>query len=1386
MSGLDESSGEFTGTTRFELLRCIGAGGIGLVYEAVDREDGSRVAIKTLQRLDSDALLRFKNEFRLLQGLHHRNLVGLGELFEHHGQWFFTMELLDGTDFMAYVAPRTSAFRQLQGAATDSSLDLAEDTARLSQITPRWREIHQIERQRLEAATTMPGHEGRAALAVAVARAFPGHSFDEGRLRAALCQLTEGLIALHEAGKVHRDIKPQNVMVAHDRVVLLDFGLVSEDRGEAAVERGMVLGTPGYMSPEQAAGQSTTPASDWYGVGVMLYEALVGRRPFEGSSAQVMLAKQSGDPAPPLSLSPSVPRDLDQLCMDLLCRAPEARPGGREVLSRLRGPQDPEDPDSGRVPRVMSETASSEHTRLVNVPLIGREALLDHLERAFDERGHGRPVAVFVHGNSGMGKTALVETFTGTLRERSMDGCLILRGKCYERESVPYKAFDGIVDALARYLKRPDVGAEFLVPHRIDTLVRLFPVLQGVRRPVGLPSAATGARDPQELRHEAFGALKELFGRIASKWPLVVLIDDLQWGDLDSAALLTELLSPPSAPGMLFIASYRSEEHDTPLLVALRDNVTRAVSQRRIHEIDVGPLAEADSKRLAAASLNELTGEPGARTEELADAVARESAGSPFFVGELVRHLVMTGAYQGGDQPRGVALDDVLRSRRERLSEDARAVLDMVAVAGRPLAQGVALSALDLDAKLRPVFDELRAERLVRTRGPGRQDTVECYHDRIREAVVAGLGQGELERKHRQLAAALEKAGSSDAAMLAGCYLGAGEPARAAEYAIAAARKAEQALAFDRAAHMYRLALDIGPGAAGDERALRVSLGEALANAGRGGEAAAEFLAAAEIAEADAGTVAGAPAAEGSVAPRRADAGSVTGAPAAEGSVAPRHADAGSVAGAPAAEGSVAPRRADAGSVNDALDLRRRAAEQLLRSGRIDEGLVLLGDILAGSKLHVPRTDHGALMSLALHRVRLRLRGLDYQPRPPEEVSARARQRVDLCWAGTVGLGMVDPVRGADFGTRCLLMALDTGDEARIARTLAMEAGQVATGGGKTAARAEALADRAAEIARRIDDPQALGLALLGSGAAALLSGRWRTAYDEFRRGEAILRERCTGVTWEMTTLRTLQLAALYYLGEWSSMHELAAVALRQALERADLYMVASMVSYATFARLADDDVDGARLTIRNATVKWSLRGYHVQRYFNLMSHLYVDLYEDEGAKAWHRLQQEWPTMSRSLLLRVQLLRIEMAHGRARCALALAQKLGDPAQSDAETAPGQSAESLLRVAASDARRIERERMPWALPLAGLVRAALAAGRGQSERAATMLEAALTAFQDADMHLFAAAARYRLGEVVGGERGQELVAEAGASMRKQGIANPARVVAALAPGFPRPS
>ncbi len=96
---------EFAGTARFQVLARLGAGGMGVVYDVFDRERKTRVALKTLRTLGGVELMRFKNEFRALSDLHHTNLVSLGELIHHEGLWFFTMELIDGDDFLSHVRP---------------------------------------------------------------------------------------------------------------------------------------------------------------------------------------------------------------------------------------------------------------------------------------------------------------------------------------------------------------------------------------------------------------------------------------------------------------------------------------------------------------------------------------------------------------------------------------------------------------------------------------------------------------------------------------------------------------------------------------------------------------------------------------------------------------------------------------------------------------------------------------------------------------------------------------------------------------------------------------------------------------------------------------------------------------------------------------------------------------------------------------------------------------------------------------------------------------------------------------------------------------------------------------------------------------------------------
>jgi serine/threonine protein kinase len=241
------------------------------------------------------------------------------------------------------------------------------------------------------------------------------------RLRAALLQLCDALEALHSAHIVHRDLKPRNILVTPDgRVVVLDFGLAAEVdcTGQHLSHQPRLLGTVGYMAPEQAACQAVSPASDWYSVGVMLFEALTGQLPFHGSTAEVVQAKQQHDAPDPASLVPSLPRDLALLCRDLLSRDPARRPGVahvRQVLGQA-------EPGAAALP--------GDGTRL-----IGRREHLDTLAHAYQLVRHGQTTVVALHGPSGVGKSALVRHFLDDLGGQGE--AVLLVGRCYEQESVP-------------------------------------------------------------------------------------------------------------------------------------------------------------------------------------------------------------------------------------------------------------------------------------------------------------------------------------------------------------------------------------------------------------------------------------------------------------------------------------------------------------------------------------------------------------------------------------------------------------------------------------------------------------------------------------------------------------------------------------------------------------------------------------------------------------------------------------------------------------------------------------------------------------------------------------------------------------------------------------
>src|SRR2546426_4697546 len=318
---------EFIGTERFLLRRPLGAGSMGVVYEAHDREMDKIVALKALTRAEAAHIYRFKREFRTLADVSHPNLVSLYELMSAGPHWFFTMELIKGSTFIQYVRPETD-----NELYTSSSDTLAKPRPMRVLKSDSEAETEEFDLSELAVALSEMSALDDSSLA-----SLSGH-FDESRLRTALHQLAEGVNRLHEIGKIHRDIKPSNVLVTDEgRVVILDFGLVEDIEPE--LQQTLLAGTPDYMSPEQGAQMGISKASDWYSVGVMLYQALTGRLPFKGKFFEVMMRKQTRKPLPPIEINREAPRDLNELCVKLLHRDPEARPTGREILRALSDPR---------------------------------------------------------------------------------------------------------------------------------------------------------------------------------------------------------------------------------------------------------------------------------------------------------------------------------------------------------------------------------------------------------------------------------------------------------------------------------------------------------------------------------------------------------------------------------------------------------------------------------------------------------------------------------------------------------------------------------------------------------------------------------------------------------------------------------------------------------------------------------------------------------------------------------------------------------------------------------------------------------------------------------------------------------------------------------------
>lgn len=251
---------------RYRIEQILGRGGMGVVYKATDTQLDETVAIKTLpgdvMQKSPEDLERFKREIRLARKITHRNVLRTYDYGEAEGVYFISME---------YV----------RGYTLNELLDEA------------------------------PNRQMPTRAAIGIAR-----------------QICRGLQAAHEQGIIHRDIKPQNVLIdAKGEVKLMDFGIARvAETTEAMTQAGLIVGTPHYMSPEQVQGKQLDPRTDVYAMGVMVYELLVGRRPFESSSLTGILTAHITEAAkPPIDLRGDIGREINNIVMRCLAKNPTAR-----------------------------------------------------------------------------------------------------------------------------------------------------------------------------------------------------------------------------------------------------------------------------------------------------------------------------------------------------------------------------------------------------------------------------------------------------------------------------------------------------------------------------------------------------------------------------------------------------------------------------------------------------------------------------------------------------------------------------------------------------------------------------------------------------------------------------------------------------------------------------------------------------------------------------------------------------------------------------------------------------------------------------------------------------------------------------------------------------
>jgi class 3 adenylate cyclase len=669
-------------------------------------------------------------------------------------------------------------------------------------------------------------------------------------------QLASALEHAHGEGIVHRDIKPYNVWLTPDGTAKLgDFGLAVQLGRSRLTAEGAVVGTVAYLAPELGLGREVDARADIYALGALVYELLCGTPPFTGDDAVAVISQHINTrPVAPSVRRPDVPPQLEQLVLKMLQKLPEDRPQtAGEVRQAL-------DAISTAAVGMLSREDASALKELSEGFLVGRESELRELRAAVDSAFAGRGRIILITGEAGVGKSRLAaeaETYS------NLRGAQVLVGRALEDEGAP--SYWPWIQLIRNYVRSRD--AETVAAAMGVGAVHIAQVVPEVRALLpNLPDAPV--LEPDQARFRFFDAITSFVVEASRNKPMMVLLEDLHAADRQSLMLLQFVARAVVDARVLLVLTLR--DGDDGLAGAVAEVVAELSRARGALRLRLAPLSYDEVREMLEAIAGQKLDSRDERA--LVAAIHEESGGSPYFVEEIVRHLVESGRLyrQGGkwvsaatrieDLGIPAGIREVITHRLARLSDGCRHVLSIAAVFGREFRREILERIVDddLQSGLAAHLSEALRGGIVRVDrdDPGR---LIFDHAVMREILYEDLGAGERVGLHDRIGLALEEFYEDDIEshlaevahhLVAGAEVG--DAGKAMDYSWWAGERATSLYAYDEAAKHYEQALDLLERAGDDEPQRRcellIALGEARWRAGETAAAKKTYRRAADLA----------------------------------------------------------------------------------------------------------------------------------------------------------------------------------------------------------------------------------------------------------------------------------------------------------------------------------------------------------------------------------------------------------------------------------------------------------------------------------------------------------------------------------------------------------